>query len=99
MTVSQRNVVLGPRSTGVRSNSVMSGEKRDYSNQYITMIGRQGKTSSIGYNTKTKQIFVNLASIKNAREKPFSSSSQRGHSVSPGRGSLNFVQRKNELKK
>lgn len=96
-TISHRNVLLG-RSAG-RSNSVMSHRNRNQGGQYITMIGRQGKTSSIGYNTQTKQIFVNLASIKNGRNKPFASSAQRMQSNSPARGSLNFINRKNELKK
>lgn len=64
------------------------------------MIGRQGKSNSIGYNAKTKQIFVKLAAVKNPVEKSIMNTSRRNFtSMSPGRGSLNFVQRKNELKK
>ena len=67
-------------------------------NQYVTMVGRDGsKASSIGYNSTTRQICINLASLQNIRNRPIVVSAQRVKSNSPIHGSLNYVNRKIEL--
>lgn len=87
----------------MRSSSVISSSGNrngTHKSQFITMVGKEGsKQSNIGYNSATKQIFINLASISNARNKPIVVSAQRMKSNSPIQGSLNYVNRKNELQK
>ena len=73
-----------------RSNSMMNQKDR----KFVTMVGQgRGKATGKG------QMIMNIMNNKNFRNTSMNQSVQRLSTMSPTLGSLNFVNKKNELKK